>query len=445
MRLKLRRKFPGFISPLMVVGVLVILLPIFGMMTLDRMEKQKTQVREQLLATGISLIRTFEAGTRSGMLGMRWGERRLQRMLRETSFQPEVFYIMITDTQGRILAHNDPDQVGSRYGDVPALDELCKFPGRVDYRIRAMSPESVFEVYKRFTPLKSRFHRERKFGHGMMGMHSPGKGRHRGPDQLENLASPGIFADAGDLYIYVGLSMAETDRLAAELVRETLFRGGLYLLLGCVGVISLLSFQAYRNARADLSHVQAFSDNLVQNMPAGLLTIDLAGGITGVNRAARTILGTEPKELPPGMGAMVAEMTRRGESVSAEVEWPHPHGRTLVLDVTASPVRDGAEATGHLFLFKDLTQIKSLTREIKTTRHLAAIGKLAGGVAHEIRNPLSSIKGLATYFGKRYAPGSEDRETAEIMVQEVERINRSITQLLEFANPMAVEKKEVEI
>ncbi|MDZ7667464.1 MAG: histidine kinase dimerization/phospho-acceptor domain-containing protein [Desulfotignum sp.] len=86
-----------------------------------------------------------------------------------------------------------------------------------------------------------------------------------------------------------------------------------------------------------------------------------------------------------------------------------------------------------------------MKQEVETSRHLAAIGKLAGGVAHEIRNPLSSIKGLATYFGKRYAGHPDDSETARIMVQEVERINRSITQLLEFAKPMAVEKKEVEI
>lgn len=61
-------------------------------------------------------------------------------------------------------------------------------------------------------------------------------------------------------------------------------------------------------------------------------------------------------------------------------------------------------------------------------------------MAHEIRNPLSSIKGFATYFEKRYADHPEDQDTARIMVQEVERINRSVTQLLEFAKPMAVEK-----
>jgi two-component system, NtrC family, sensor histidine kinase HydH len=62
-------------------------------------------------------------------------------------------------------------------------------------------------------------------------------------------------------------------------------------------------------------------------------------------------------------------------------------------------------------------------------------------VAHEIRNPLSSIKGFATYFKERYRNHPEDRKTAEIMIQEVDRLNRVITQLLEFARPLAIQKR----
>jgi two-component system sensor histidine kinase HydH len=63
---------------------------------------------------------------------------------------------------------------------------------------------------------------------------------------------------------------------------------------------------------------------------------------------------------------------------------------------------------------------------------------LAAGVAHEIRNPLSSIKGFATYFKERYQHVPEDKETAGIMIQEVDRLNRVVSQLLEFARPVKV-------
>ena len=453
MTFKTARKRAFFISPFMVVGVLVILLPIFGMMTLDRLEKQKGQVKEQLLVKGISLIRTFEAGTRTGMLSFKWGERRLQRMLLETSYQPQVLYMMITDGGGRILAHSDADLVGSIYGDLPELTGKFDIPHQVDYRVRKLDEDPVFEVFKPFVPLKSRFRMDRKFRHGMMGMHPPRDGRRdrgRWDESQADRQGQGqgctMFAGASDLYIYVGLSMVEADRMESQLKKEALVRGGLYLLLGCVGVVSLVSFAAYRTARADLSSVQAFSDQLVENMPAGLIAVDQDGRVSLVNHAARHILGPDIKELPPGMAAMDPALAHAPGPVSGEVEWTAPDGKIRVLDVTASPLQgEDGPVPGALFLFKDLTQIKRLTREIKTTRHLAAIGKLAGGVAHEIRNPLSSIKGLATYFGQRYEVGSQDRETAEIMVQEVERINRAVTQLLEFARPMAVTPQAVDL
>jgi two-component system sensor histidine kinase HydH len=73
------------------------------------------------------------------------------------------------------------------------------------------------------------------------------------------------------------------------------------------------------------------------------------------------------------------------------------------------------------------------------------LGRLAAGIAHEIRNPLSSIKGFATYFRQRYKDVPEDQETAEIMVQEVDRLNRVIGELLEFARPMDMQLRKTVI
>ncbi len=74
-----------------------------------------------------------------------------------------------------------------------------------------------------------------------------------------------------------------------------------------------------------------------------------------------------------------------------------------------------------------MTEIRRLKQEIARSRRLASLGSLAAGVAHEIRNPLSSIKGFATYFRERYRDNPDDRETAEVMIREVDRLNRVIT------------------
>ena len=93
---------------------------------------------------------------------------------------------------------------------------------------------------------------------------------------------------------------------------------------------------------------------------------------------------------------------------------------------------------GSILLFKDLTEVRTLRQEIARHQRLATVGRLAAGVAHEIRNPLSSIKGFATYFKERYRENPQDAQTAAIMIQEVDRLNRVVSQLLEFARPVNI-------
>jgi two-component system sensor histidine kinase HydH len=121
--------------------------------------------------------------------------------------------------------------------------------------------------------------------------------------------------------------------------------------------------------------------------------------------------------------------------------------------------------SGVMLLIQDLTQVKSLEEELRRSERMAVLGKMAAGVAHELRNPLSSIKGLALLLRSRFqdpAPSvapmpvalspslerstlgtSNDKETADILVQEVERLNRSIGELLDYARPQKLIKEDV--
>lgn len=444
-----KRNFP-LVSPLLIMGVLLILLPIFTVMTFDRLEKQKEFFTQRLLEKGVSLIRTFEAGTRTGMFALRWGARRIQVMLLETSLQPEVLYMMIVSKDGQILAHSDTAMVGQTFDAMPETVKINEDMTSVYHRIRLQKDQmQVFEVFKRFVPIRS----------GLMRMNR--QPLHQGENELDwqNMeteskgwcrpyfqSQDGKLSEKAEHYIFAGLSMERGKIAHDRLLKETVWRGIFFFIVGCVGMVALFIFQAYQSAKASLTQVKAFSDNIIQNMPSGLVTINFDHEITSMNNAAKDILGGDLSQPFTQLIELIQEMETSQAVLNREINIVIESDREVRLDIIASPIQDSeSQVMGFLFLFRDLTQIKALKKQVETHKRLAAIGKLAAGVAHEIRNPLSSIKGFATYFGKRYEENAADKETAQIMVEEVERINRSVTQLLEFSKPMAIEKKQVGI
>nr|WP_321403670.1 ATP-binding protein [uncultured Desulfobacter sp.] len=456
-KLNIAPKMPGLVPPLVMVGVLVVLLPVFILMTLDRVKKQDEFIRERFLITGTSLIRTFEAGTRIGMGSMQWGTKRIQSMLEETAGQPDVSYIMITDAMGKIIAHSDASMVGKIYDGWADFVPLSRDPHLISSRSLNTQEGPVLEVAKRFMPFNIRFIGPRL---GPVQSHSPNPGsvpdydytHGKMPSQppapgTDSLAGP-AFAAFGqtDHYIFAGMSMAGVQAAQARGFKNIVIRGLLFFVFCCSGIIALFALQAYRAAQSSLERVMAFSDNVIQNMPSGLITLDTKFNVTSANRSAEKILGDIPEKAFPQMAAMAADVSRSGGVASREVALTQKEKGDLRLEMTVSTIpAEEDQIQGFVLLFRDLTQIRNLKKQVETNRRLAAIGKLAAGVAHEIRNPLSSIKGFATYFSRQYENEPDDVEIAKIMIQEVERMDRSITQLLEFAKPMAVEIKQTPI
>ncbi|HSR36662.1 MAG TPA: ATP-binding protein, partial [Desulfurivibrionaceae bacterium] len=96
---------------------------------------------------------------------------------------------------------------------------------------------------------------------------------------------------------------------------------------------------------------------------------------------------------------------------------------------------------GRVLLLHDLTRLKTLEKEMRKHERLVSLGKMAAGVAHEVRNPLSSIKGLAALLGSAFAETSQERHSAGLLIQEVERLNRAITELLNYAKPLPLNRE----
>jgi len=444
METKTPRKAWLNIPPWLIVGTVAVLLPLFLFMTWKYIHRQKESTTELLLEKGAALIRSFEAGARTGMMGMNWGGVQLQKLLYETARQPDILYIMVTDTGGKIFAHSNPDMIGQIYQTNLSLRKAATLDKPEWRRVHTEGGKEVFEVYRRFMPIRSRPLGRRRMMRMMEGDWCRAMFNRDGPDFT------------GGHIIFVGLDMAPVEIARTQDQRHMVIMALTLLLLGFAGFITLFLAQAYRSTKTSLHRIKAFSDHLVETMPIGMVALDSDGRVRAMNRAAEKMLGKEKgfavgrvaqEVLPTELLDVATEASERMTTVETELSISRAYKESLSLEVIAAPLspEDRPYFFGLVVLFRDLTEMRKLKEEVARSQRLASIGQLAAGVAHEIRNPLSSIKGFATYCRERYKDVPQDKQTAEIMVQEVDRLNRVISQLLEFARPPQIQKRKSDV
>jgi two-component system sensor histidine kinase HydH len=234
-------------------------------------------------------------------------------------------------------------------------------------------------------------------------------------------------------------------------IRHAVIMGAVLLLVGFAGIALIFLVQSNRVTKASLTRIKAFSDNVVENMPIGLIALDDHHRIAACNHIAESVLQLSVPDvmgknaaqmLPARLWEVVKPFDELDHVIEEEIDCTIADGSVVPLEIGASILQDANGVfLGYILLFKDLTEVRSLRREIARNQRLASLGRLAAGVAHEIRNPLSSIKGFATYFKERYPDAPQDQKTANIMIAEVDRLNRVVGQLLEFARPIPVSPK----
>ncbi len=439
-----KAKFWIGIPPWIIVGAVIILVPIFVFWTLENIHKQKEHTIRLLVEKGAALIRSFEAGARTGMMGMmgvHGGRFQLQRLLAETAQQPDIVYLTVVDVEGIIVAHSNPAQIGQRYAGDLDLEQIARSQNLKWRQVENPNGADIFEVFRQFSPSHPPFRRQ------------PGGMMHdRSPRPLVGGMRP---APLEKKLIFVGFDMGPIEAARREDIRHTVLMGLILLLVGFAGIVSLFLAQAYRSARTSLTRIKAFSDTVVENIPMGLVALDASGRVASFNHTAEAVLqlssaevlGREAGEiLPQGLWSVIDGRESKKGAIEREIDCTLRDGSVIPLEVgVASLEEDDGAFLGDVILFRDLTEVQNLKREVERSQRLASLGRLAAGIAHEIRNPLSSIKGFATYFKERYKEIPEDQKTAEIMVQEVERLNRVIGQLLEFARPMTIQRKRTSL
>jgi two-component system sensor histidine kinase HydH len=472
MKMRLLKKFnrPAYIfsSPWLLAaaaGLLIMIVVTFAFHNLRLEERLMTNAMLQKAST---LMRVIHSGSRASFLNdLRkdyWNNEtwtvHVQRVIDHLSEDPDLRFLSLVDAKGKVIAHSDHSRVGAseplpeKKGDQAASEEQPQMA----YSIQALRDYGrVFETVRQFSPafpviLPTPMRPLREGQPGFL-LHSPEERR-----PMLKLYPEGI-PTSEQYFLAVGLDMKEFDRTLGRLRMQIFMLSLAMLLVGLGGWFSLSAVQGFRISQKTIEDIQAYTSLLIAKLPVGVIATDASGRITTWNQAIAQLIGLgknaatgkRPTEILP---APLAAFFQQSDEPGAEsAETPKESSVRLTFgarrcELLCHPliITDSEQQfMGRVLLISDVTEIRSLEQRMRENERLAAVGRMAGGVAHEVRNPLSSIKGLALLLKNKFPAGSREQDTADLLIQETERMNRTITEMLSFTRPSALRLGRVDL
>ena len=265
---------------------------------------------------------------------------------------------------------------------------------------------------------------------------------------------------------YFGTPASPVVMVAQDLppLRVALYTVGLNV-FGFVAVAALTGYLAEGLRRADaqlqrasseLADVQAFSRHVVDSLTSGLATTDMAGRVATFNRAAEAITGlamaqvigrpaSAVLQLPVVLNGLFGPPTGRPKQTRVEYGFTRHDGRQIEMGISAGPLMTPRGETGFILTFQDVTESRKLEREARVQQRLAAVGEMAAGIAHEIRNPLASMSGSIQILRSELPLTDEQGQLMDIVIRESERLNDTIRSFLAYARPQRQSMRHMDV
>lgn len=275
---------------------------------------------------------------------------------------------------------------------------------------------------------------------------------------------PGISRspELPSLFLMAGLNPARHLDQFQAYRRAAMLQAG--YVFGAASLLWVLAFAYLRRRDQALkaARLERFQSKLLDNMPDGLVTLAADGSILSANGSAARLLLTE--DATPDTDRDAGELLGRNWSEfpfalpagapdrpepTRPYQWRQVEHAGKVLEILCLPLQADASSEGaggeRMVLLRDRTRLKTLEDDLAEATRLASIGSLAAGVAHEIRNPLSSLRGFAQLFATKLKDQEPLASYAATMVQEADRLNRVVTDLLFLARPRDLAPSEVDL
>jgi len=195
-----------------------------------------------------------------------------------------------------------------------------------------------------------------------------------------------------------------------------------------------------------LINERSLNENILMSIADGVITVDMHGDVTSINPAAKLMMGPTAADAvgkpyaslfsqEVEFTSLLLDTLQSGkEHISVTLDYPLKD-RVLHISTSTSLLRDdSSRVIGAVAVFKDLSETNQLQKQLMRADRLAALGELVAGIAHDIRNPLTSIRGFMQYLQKSADP-REWQEFSPLIIREVDGLNRIVGELLEFAKP----------
>ncbi|MDP2268390.1 MAG: ATP-binding protein [Deltaproteobacteria bacterium] len=427
-----------YLPAMIIVATVLSLLLIIAVSTFRNMDREQVRTENALQREGRVIIHSLAAALKADFSPAPPDVRRLNKFLADMARDTDIYSLVIIDAAGRVVAATSRHEKKPPVRGGASLNMLLRDKGLVTRYGHDEAGERIYEIiqplqpYLESAPLLS-----------VPPKAESDAGRKGQAEPLVEWSKDKIVALTFRLQVFETARQADFNHIV--------LMAAILIILATGTLYFIFVVQKYYLVDRKLGQMKSYLENVVDSMADGLISLDNHGHIVTMNRQAAEILSvsmeTPPRKLLSEVLGRETELFLRAAPGSIlrdrelELERP-PGGDHIPISLSAAPLKDElGQDMGQVLLIRDLREIRELKESVRRSERLASLGRLAAGIAHEIRNPLSSIRGFAQFFHKKFNGHPEEQEYAAIMVREVDRLNRVITELLDFARPRELRRE----
>jgi len=426
-----------FVPAVLLISTILLLSLILASLGRQSLESEKKLLFQMKERQALTMVRAIASASRISAL-VQQGGKQLSRFVTDMAQSEDVIFIAVYNGPGRLLVASPGFDV-KEHG-LP-ISEIRR-------RLQDLDHVSSVENIDDLGPV---------FLH--IGKYHPSDSPWVRLKRLEVPSIPGVVDDyeegeeEPENFVLIAMGTGDLEEAVAKGTRQALLNGFLILLVGTIGFYFLILVQGYYSTRKVLSDFRRYTLDVIEGMAEGFVNVDPHGILRTINPEAEAILKIKARDFlgrpwkdlfgEEEWGQVAGLLEEKSAFYDIEIP-PGGSGRPY-LKASMIPVRMHEDADGMVLFLRDMGEVKGLQAQVRRSERLAALGRLVAGMAHEIRNPLNSISGYSQHLKGKLGSGTEEGKALDVIVREVDRLNRVISQLLDFSSPREPELEQLDL